>query len=242
MRTTHLSSIALVAASAILTGTVAISQDHRMTDSDLPNFDTWWDYQDPAATEAKFRGHLEVARAAGDPGYLAELLSQIARTQGLQQQFDAAHATLDEAEALLTDATDQARVRCHLERGRAVNSAGKPADSIPHFEKALAAAEAAGLEYYAVDAAHMLGIVHPEAIRWNEQALALAERATERPPVAGRPLQQPRMDLPRPGTPRRRARHVQKAPGGEDGRREHDPAKDRPLVDRQDVSLPGPRR
>lgn len=63
--------------------------------SNLPDFQGLWDYNDPAGTESKFRAVLAKAEASDDRGYQAELLTQIARAQGVQRQFDAAHATLD---------------------------------------------------------------------------------------------------------------------------------------------------
>jgi len=150
----------------------------------LPEFDSLWNYDDPAGTEAKFRELLPKAQAAGDSGHLAELLTQIARTQGLQQKFTDANATLDHADALIqTDhpdpETQTARVRSLLERGRVLNSSKKSEESIRYFEDALKLAENAGLEFYAVDAAHMLGIAAKgeESLRWNEEAIRMSEAA-----------------------------------------------------------------
>ncbi len=87
-----------------------------MTDEQgLPDFNKLWDFSQPAETESKFRALLLMAQSANDPSYLAQLLTQIARTQGLQSQFEAADATLDQAEALLTDGLKLARVRYWLE-------------------------------------------------------------------------------------------------------------------------------
>jgi tetratricopeptide (TPR) repeat protein len=148
------------------------------------DFDGWWDYNDPSGTEAKFRQALSEQRTTANPGYIVELLTQIARTQGLQMKFDEAHATLDEADSGLTPAMDTARVRSLLERGRVFNSAGMAERSVPLFEESLARARAAGLDAYAVDAAHMLGIVArgDDSLRWNETAMSLAEASAD--PVA----------------------------------------------------------
>jgi hypothetical protein len=81
----------------------------------LPEFDSLWNYDDPAGTESKFRELLPRAKAAGDDGYLAELLTQIARAQGLQQKFEDANATLDQADALIRPEMKTARVRSLLE-------------------------------------------------------------------------------------------------------------------------------
>ena len=57
----------------------------------LPDFDALWNFGDAPATEAAFTELLPMAREAGDPDYLAQLLSQIARTHGLQGRFESAH-------------------------------------------------------------------------------------------------------------------------------------------------------
>lgn len=150
-------------------------------DSPLPAFDPLWDYDDPAATERLFRGLLPTARAGADPGYTAELLTQIARAQGLQRAFAAAHRTLDEAERLIPDGRPRPRIRGLLERGRVFNSAGAPGDARPLFQAAFALARDAGEDGLAVDAAHMLAIVAPpaEQMAWNLRALALAEQSAQ---------------------------------------------------------------
>jgi tetratricopeptide (TPR) repeat protein len=142
-----------------------------------PNFDELWDYQKAAETEKKFLELLPLAETANDPAYSAELLSQIARAQGLQGQFDNAHKTLDKAEGLLQPDFKRARVRILLERGRAFNSSQQPEKSLPLFEEAMKLATDYREDYYAVDAAHMLGIAGPEKDRhsWNLKALQMAE-------------------------------------------------------------------
>jgi tetratricopeptide (TPR) repeat protein len=145
----------------------------------LPDFDKLWDYNEPAATEEKFRGLLPRAEAAGDASYRAQLLTQIARAQGLQRKFAEAHATLDQVGQV-----DQPlpRVRYLLERGRVFNSSGKPAEARPLFEQALEMASQNKLDNYAVDAAHMIAIVEPDPrkqLEWNLRAMDLAERSTD---------------------------------------------------------------
>ena len=53
--------------------------------TDPPEIDDLWDYTDPAGSEARFRACL----AQTEPGSSAyrELLTQIARAQGLQRNF-----------------------------------------------------------------------------------------------------------------------------------------------------------
>jgi tetratricopeptide (TPR) repeat protein len=149
--------------------------------TDLPDFDAWWDYEQPAATEARFRALLPRAAQSGDPAYHVELLTQIARTEGLQGRFAAAEQTLDGAAALPGAAHPRPRIRLLLERGRVHNSAGRLAAARPLFLAAWEAARAAGEDFHAIDAAHMLGIVDPpEAqLAWTQTALALAEQSAD---------------------------------------------------------------
>ena len=53
-----------------------------------------WDFDDPVASEARFR---EAARQALSPARQV-LLSQVARALGLQQRYDEAHAVLEPSE------------------------------------------------------------------------------------------------------------------------------------------------
>jgi tetratricopeptide (TPR) repeat protein len=152
-----------------------------MMSSRLPDFDALWNYDQPYDTERAFRALLPGARAAEDASYLAELLTQIARTQGLQGQFEAAQRTLDEAEELLPNGVPRAGIRYELERGRVFNSARNPDQARAFFLRAWTAAVEQGEDLYAVDAAHMMGIVEPpaEQLAWNLRALDLAERSAD---------------------------------------------------------------
>ena len=164
--------------------------------AELPDFDTFWDFNDPAASEARFREVLPVARDSGNQAYLGQLLTQIGRAQGLQRQFDDAHKTLDEADLLIPADTAErpaeplsrrknsmtvARIRLLLERGRALNSNAQAADARPLFLEAWELGGSCGEGFYAVDAAHMLGIVDEgdDSLAWNERAIALAERSND---------------------------------------------------------------
>ena len=147
----------------------------------LPDFDSLWNFDAPDSTEAAFRAVLPLAKSSGDPDYLAQLLTQIARTEGLQLKFDAAAKTLDDAEALIADDMKVARTRLLLERGRVLNSSKQREKATPLFERAWDLARAAGADGYAVDAAHMLGIVSlgGSSIAWNRKAIAYAEQSND---------------------------------------------------------------
>jgi tetratricopeptide (TPR) repeat protein len=152
-----------------------------MTDAPILDFDNLWNYDDPAATERQFRQLLPSAESKGDKSYLAQLLTQIARAQGLQHRFDDAHQTLDLAAALLSDDLQTARVRYLLEQGRVFNSSGKPDQARPLFQQAWELAQTLHEDFYAVDAAHMMAIVEPSEsqMEWNLKALALAESSPQ---------------------------------------------------------------
>ena len=141
--------------------------------------DAQWNYAKPAESEARFRAQL-AQWPPSDPQALV-VVTQIARSQGLRRQFAAAHATLDTAAAGLPGAPSHVRVRYLLERGRVFNSAGSPERAVPLFAEALSLAECNDDAFYAVDAAHMLGIAAPpgERLDWNLKALAMTERAAD---------------------------------------------------------------
>lgn len=132
-----------------------------------------WDFQDPAASEARFRSALADAR--GDDALV--LRTQIARTYSLRQRFDEAHAELDAIGPLLATAGPEPQVRAMLERGRTLRSAGDAAGSRTYFEQALAIAEPAGLGALEGDALHMLALVEPTPEAQVAANRRLAERA-----------------------------------------------------------------
>ena len=147
----------------------------------LPDFDAMWDYNDPAATETNFREVLPQAETSGNMSYHAQLLSQIARTQGLQMKFEEAHKTLDQVKSMLTEDLAVARIRYLLERGRVYNSSKDPDAAKPLFFEAWEAGLKAKEDDYALDAAHMMAIVEPpeQQLVWAEKAMELAEKTTD---------------------------------------------------------------
>lgn len=155
-------------------------RDQVETDS-LPDFDDMWDYRHPDSTEAKFRDLLPLARSSDNASYHAQLLTQIARTQGLQMKFDEAHRTLDTVEVMLTDEMVIAKTRYLLERGRVYNSSNKVDSARPFFVEAWEVAGAGEEDFYAVDAAHMMAIIETpeEQLAWAEKAMGVAERSSE---------------------------------------------------------------
>jgi tetratricopeptide (TPR) repeat protein len=151
----------------------------------LPDFDGQWKYDLPAETERVFREILQQTEQDAPLTYRLELLTQIARAQGLQRRFDDAHATLDVVQPQLeSEHGDDAivpRIRYLLERGRVFNSSGQPDRARPLFLDSWQLASDHAADVYAVDAAHMLGIVEPgeAGLAWNRRALDLAEGSAE---------------------------------------------------------------
>lgn len=144
----------------------------------LPDFDKLWDYEHPDQTEAKFVELLPAARASGDRSYYGELLTQIARSQGLQRNFDAAESTLAIVEKMLSEDLVRMKTRYLLEKGRIYNSSGSKDRAKPFFLEAYELARAGHEDYYAIDAIHMLQIVEPpdKQLEWAEKAIAMAEQ------------------------------------------------------------------
>jgi tetratricopeptide (TPR) repeat protein len=155
----------------------------------LPDFDALWNYEQPEQTERAFLAVLHQTGEEAPPSYRLQLLTQIARAQGLQRRFDAAHETLDRVQQELADRRLLAgeteavapRIRYLLERGRVLNSSGQIERSRHFFLDAWQVARSARQDGYAVDAAHMLGIVQPadEGLAWNRKALALAQASVD---------------------------------------------------------------
>ncbi|NOS83910.1 MAG: tetratricopeptide repeat protein [Ignavibacteria bacterium] len=141
------------------------------------DFDKLWNYDDPAGTEAKFRELLPKAEKAKDTAYYIELLTQLARTRGLQRKFDEAHEILDKAMKLITAEHIVPRIRFMLERGRTYNSSKVYDKARELFLAAYMQADKYEEDNLAIDAVHMLGIVDKdeESLKWNELAIQMAE-------------------------------------------------------------------
>ncbi|MGV3614542.1 MAG: tetratricopeptide repeat protein [Fimbriimonas sp.] len=141
-----------------------------MTSADI---DALWDFGDPATSEARFR---ELAEGLDYP-FHAEALTQVARALGLQGKFDEAETFLDEA----SHQGDMAGMRATLERGRLRNSGGDRDGASRLFVEALRQAEALGTDFYAVDAAHMLGIAcdGDDALEWTRTAISIATESPD---------------------------------------------------------------
>lgn len=157
---------------------VAMGAESSTQPTTLPVFDKLWDYSKPAETEKKFREVLAATEKSADISYRAELLTQIARTQGLQGKFVEAHATLDSVEKMLTDEMKLPRVRYLLERGRVFRSSDRPAESLPLFHQAADLSGEIEQWRYHIDAVHMIALAAAEPaekVKWNLRGIHLVE-------------------------------------------------------------------
>jgi len=133
-----------------------------------------WDFDDLGASEERLRAQLEAE--AADEGR-AEVLTQLARVEGLRGDFDAGEQLVVEAEELGGPAGVVA-ARVDLERGRLRRSAGEREAALPLFESAYAKAVDAQEWFIAADAAHMaaLAVTDREGlVAWTLHGIALAE-------------------------------------------------------------------
>ena len=147
----------------------------------LEELDNLWDFRDPAGSEQRFRALLPRAKEEQGGALLAELLTQLARAEGLQRRFEDADQTLHDAEAALRPGDERGLARLLLERGRVANTARREGRGAESFHEAWKRARAAGEDALAVDAAHMLGIVESseKAWEWNERAMKLARSSPD---------------------------------------------------------------
>lgn len=137
-----------------------------------------WDFDDLDASEQRFRAAL--AGEASDVAR-AEILTQLARAEGLRGDFDAGERLVLEA-VELAGTSRVAAARIDLERGRLRRSSGDREGALPLFESAYATATAAGEWFIAADAAHMAALAAPgrEAfVEWTQRGIALGEEHAE---------------------------------------------------------------
>jgi tetratricopeptide (TPR) repeat protein len=137
-----------------------------------------WDFADLDASERRFRALLEEESAGSSR---AEVLTQLARVQGLRGDFAEGEAFLREAEPLATE-SPAAKARIDLERGRLRRSGGDAEGARPLFESAFRIALDAGEQFLAADAAHMAALVQPEQlarVAWAERGIDLAGRSED---------------------------------------------------------------
>ena len=133
-----------------------------------------WDFDDLDTTAGNL--HDQLTQEATDEGR-AEVLTQLARVEGLRNEFEAGERLVEEAETLAGDSAT-ARARIDLERGRLRRSSGNAEAALPLFESAFARSLEAGNHFVAVDAGHMAALAAPNragVVAWTERGIDLAE-------------------------------------------------------------------
>lgn len=134
-----------------------------------------WDFEDLDGSEQRLQAQLE--KEESDAGR-AEVLTQLARVQGLRDDFAPSARLLDEARTL-AGTSPVANVRVELEHGRLLRSSGDPEAAFPLFRSAFERALDAGEHFLAGDAAHMCAIAGTDRARmeeWTRRGLELGER------------------------------------------------------------------
>jgi tetratricopeptide (TPR) repeat protein len=150
-----------------------------MSDQELVDVGSLWDFDDPAASERRFRA----AATSADPSEGLVWRTQVARALGLQGRYDEALRELADIDAAGSNSVEVG-VRSLLERGRVHNSAGDAAIARELFERAeeLGARSGPGpSDPLVVDALHMQAIAAaPEdRLRLNERALEVARSSSD---------------------------------------------------------------
>lgn len=147
--------------------------DGRVTDRlDPAVLDSLWDFSAPAASAER----LADAAALATPSAAAELRTQHARALGLAGDRAGADAVLDG----IADPAPVVAIRVALERGRLFNSAGERPAAIPFFTEALELARAAGEDFLAIDAAHMLAIADEQRSgEWTAQGIHIVDATVD---------------------------------------------------------------
>ena len=156
---------------------MVLGSAHAYSEDEVSKLLDLWDYSDPAATEMLFVSLTEEAGQSDNTEYLPILITQLARTHSLRDDFTLAHQQLDQAKSLIGEQKSRPWVFLLLERGRTYNSSGSKLKALEYFEEAFITAEIIGDDYLAIDAAHMVAIAETleNQMKWNIIALGIAE-------------------------------------------------------------------
>jgi tetratricopeptide (TPR) repeat protein len=133
-----------------------------------------WDFDDLDGTERRLRAQLD-GETTGPAR--AEVLTQLARVEGLRGDFDRGNQIIEDATEL-AGADDVARARVDLELGRLLRSSGDEDSARPLFEMAYAGALTVKQYFLAADAAHMAALAAADRdgfLDWTNRGIGLAE-------------------------------------------------------------------
>jgi tetratricopeptide (TPR) repeat protein len=138
-----------------------------------------WDFDDLDGSERRFQDQLN--KESSD-ACRAEVLTQLARVQGLRDRFAEGDRLIDQAQEL-SDGSAVVEARLQLERGRLRNSSGDAGAALAMFEAAFEIAGGAGEQFLAADAAHMAAIASPDRqgkLGWTERGIRIANGSSDR--------------------------------------------------------------
>jgi tetratricopeptide (TPR) repeat protein len=151
--------------------------------SQFPDIDGQWNFEDLPSTEAKVRELL--AAEQPDSPKVPELLTQLARVQGLLGKLNEAGATLLLAKDLLAKdeaaPKSRAQVRFLIEQGRFFGLSMNPAQSVPYFSRAWELAVQLNETFFSVEAAVMLSISQSPKLQneWLQKVIEVAEQTKD---------------------------------------------------------------
>ena len=156
--------------------------NESLNKSQLDSFDDLF-VGNPIDIERNLFALLPEAEKRADKSVYLQILSQIALAQAMQQKFDMAHQTLDEAEKLLEPQYQLAKVRLLLERGRVYHQSDRLDQALSFFIQSYDLSKSSPeFDFHTVNASHMVAIVekHTEGkIEWNKRAINLAEQTKD---------------------------------------------------------------
>ena len=156
--------------------------NENLNKSQLDSFDELF-VGNPVDIERNLSALLPEAEQRADKSIYLQILSQIALAQAMQQKFDIAHQTLDEAERLLEPQYQLAKIRLLLERGRVCHQSDKFDQALYFFIQSYDLSKLSPeFDFHTVNASHMVAIVKKHAegkIEWNKRAINLAEQTKD---------------------------------------------------------------
>jgi tetratricopeptide (TPR) repeat protein len=139
----------------------------------------FWDFDDLDSSERRFNDQL--LKETSSSGR-AEVLTQLARVEGLRGNFAEGDRLIDQAQAL-SESSAAIEARIQMERGRLRNSGGDAGAALPMFEVAFEIADQAGEKFLAADAAHMAAIASPDRegkVAWTDRGIRIATESSDR--------------------------------------------------------------
>ena len=147
----------------------------------IPAFDyIWQSFEDPADIEAALQSSYSEHHGTLSSSFLAQLLTQIARAQGMQDKLHDAQAALYKAKWKSDEKV--AVVRLDLETARLRRLQDRTEEAMTLLKKVYETAAEAPLDYFKADAAHILYLFEPdggpeEGKTWSDAVLEIARNS-----------------------------------------------------------------